>query len=565
MLLIALLLAALPTWALRFVEVTQEAGIDFRYVNGASPARYLPEAMGSGAAFLDADNDGYQDLFIVNGTYLDRDPGPEPPVDALYRNRGDGTFADITADAGVGDPSYGMGVATADYDNDGDQDLYITNLGPNRLYQNQGTGRFADLTQRAGVGDPGWGTGVAFADVDLDGDLDLYVANYLDFSLEKNKACLQAGVPAYCPPAVYPGVSGVYYRNEGDGTFVDHTREAGLYTTEGRQLGPVFADYDNDGDPDLFVANDKTPNFLFRNGGPGQHTELTFSLGKAPPPALSYQHQETGRFTEVGMMAGVAFGNEGAAESAMGADWGDYDNDGQQDIAMTTFQWVGLALYHNDGEGFFSYASYEAGVGPPSLPFLGMSANFLDADSDGWLDLFVANGHLDANVKEYDPAASYAQRNLLFRNTGKGTFVEVSREAGPGLLVERVSHGTALADYDNDGDVDLFVSDSDVPHGTLLRNEGSEGNHFLSIALQGTNGNRDGVGARIQVRAGGVEQTREVRANCGYLSSSDRRVFFGLGVQRRADWVEIRWPRGGVQRLKDVPADQFLKVREGAP
>jgi hypothetical protein len=538
--LLLLLLCALPARALRLVEVTGQAGIDFRYVNGASPQRYLPEAMGSGAAFFDADNDGYLDLFIVNGTYLDRDPGPEPPVDALYRNRGDGTFENATARAGVGDPSYGMGAAAADYDNDGDQDLYVTNFGPNRLYQNQGRGRFVDLTQEAGVGDPGWGTGAAFADCDLDGDLDLYVANYLDFSLEKNQVCLQAGVPAYCPPTAYPGASGVYYRNEGDGRFSDQTRQAGFYTTAGRQLAPVFADYDQDGDPDLFVASDKTPNFLFQNQGQG-------------------------RFTEVGMMAGVAFGNEGAAESAMGADWGDYDNDGRQDIAMTTFQWVGMALYHNDGDGFFSYASYEAGVGAPSLPYLGMSANFLDADNDGHLDLFLANGHLDPNVREYDSAASYAQKNLLFRNKGDGTFAEVGQSAGPGLQVEKVSHGTAVGDYDNDGDLDLFVSDSEAPHCTLLRNEGKTGNHFLTVELEGVQSNRDGVGAQVRVRAGGLAQVREVRANCGYLSSSDRRVHFGLGAQRRADWVEIRWPSGQVQQFKDVGADQFLRVREGAP
>ncbi|MBM3279338.1 MAG: CRTAC1 family protein [Candidatus Handelsmanbacteria bacterium] len=537
-LLLASLLIPGPARALRFVEVAAEAGIDFRYVNGASPQRYLPEAMGSGAALFDADGDGYLDLFIINGTYLDRDPGPDPPLDALYRNRGDGTFENTTAQAGVGDPSYGMGVAAADCDNDGDQDLYLTNFGPNRLYQNQGGGRFADLTGEAGVGDAGWGTGAAFADVDLDGDLDLYVANYLDFSLERNKVCLQAGVPAYCPPTAYPGVSGVYYRNEGEGRFSDQTRQAGLHTTAGRQLAPVFADYDLDGDPDLFVANDKTPNFLFQNQGPG-------------------------RFTEVGMLAGVAFGNEGAAESAMGADWGDCDNDGRQDLALTTFQWVGLAMYHNDGEDFFTYASYETGVGPPSLPFLGMSANFLDADLDGWLDLFVANGHLDPNVKEYDSAASYAQRNLLFRNKGDGTFAEVGQSAGPGLQVERVSHGTAVGDYDNDGDLDLFVSDSDAPRCTLLRNEGETGNHFLVIELEGRSGNRDGVGAQVRVRAGGLSQVREVRANTGYLSSSDRRVHFGLGTQGRAEEVEIRWPGGGAQVMRDVPADQFLRVREG--
>ena len=490
LLLVAALFVALPAQALRFVEVTQEAGIDFRYVNGASPQRYLPEAMGSGAAFFDADNDGFLDLFIVNGAYLGHDPGPDAPVDALYRNHGDGTFGNITAQAGVGDPSYGMGVATADYDNDGDQDLYLTNFGPNRLYQNQGGGAFADVTETAGVGDAGWGASAAFADVDLDGDLDLYVANYLDFKLEKNKICLQAGVPAYCPPTAYPGASGVYYRNEGDGRFTDCTRQAGLYTTEGRQLGAVFADCDLDGDPDLFVANDKTPNFLFQNQGQGQ-------------------------FKEVGVTAGVAFGNEGAAESAMGADWGDYDNDGRPDIAMTTFQWVGVALYHNDADGFFSYASYEAGVGAPSLPYLGMSANFLDADNDGYLDLFVANGHLDQNVQEYDKAAHYAQKNLLFRNTGKGTFVEVSGSAGPGLELERVSHGATLGDYDNDGDLDIFVSDSDTPHCTLLRNEGSAGNHFLSIETIGGRATATGWGRASRCRRGPWRRPRRCAATAG--------------------------------------------------
>ena len=540
MLLLALLLAAPPARALHFVEVAKEAGIDFRYVNGASPQRYLPEAMGSGAAFFDADNDGYLDLFIVNGAYLGREPGPEAPVDALYHNLSNGTYENVTARAGVGDPSYGMGAATADYDNDGDQDLYIANFGPNRLYQNQGKGRFIDRTDSAGVGDEGWGTSAAFADGDLDGDLDLYVANYLDFKIENNKVCLQAGVPAYCPPTAYPGASGVYYRNEGNGKFSDFTHQAGFYTTQGRQLGAVFADYDLDGDPDLFIASDKTPNFLFQNQGQGH-------------------------FSEVGITAGVAFGNEGAAESAMGADWGDYDRDGRPDIAMTTFQWVGLALYHNDGGGFFSYASYEAGVGAPSLPYLGMSADFLDADNDGHLDLFVANGHLDPNVREYDSAARYAQKNLLFRNTGKGTFVEVSDSAGPGLQLERVGHGAALGDYDNDGDMDIFISVSDTTRCSLLRNEGNAGSHFLSIETVGVASNRDGVGARIRVQAGDLVQTEEVRSNRGYLSSSDRRVHFGLGAHRVADQVEIRWPGGAVQVLKNVAADQFLKVREGAP
>ncbi len=535
----AILLLSSPLAAAHFIEATAEAGIVFRYTSGASPQRYLPETMGSGAAFFDADNDGWLDLFIVNGAPLGGDPGSEPPVDALYHNEGNGRFTEATALAGVGDPGYGMGCAVADCDNDGDQDLYITHFGPNRLFQNQGDGTFADFTSQAGVGDPGWGAGAAFADCDLDGDLDLYVANYLDFKLEDNKVCLQAGVPAYCPPTAYPGQSGVFYRNEGDGRFADLTRQAGLHTAEGRQLGAVFADYDLDGDPDLFIANDKTPNFLFQNQG-------------------------NGRFSEIGVMAGVAYGSDGAAESAMGADWGDYDNDGYPDIAVATFQWVANALYHNDGDGFFSYVSYEAGVGAESLPYLGMAIAFLDYDNDGLLDLFAANGHLDKNVREYDSAARYAQKNQLFRNAGAGRFIEVTDSAGPGLEVERVSHGAAFGDYDNDGDVDIFVSDSDAPRCTLLRNEGGA-NHYLTIETIGAVSNRDGSGARLTVQAGELVQTREVRANYGYLGSSDRRAHFGLGARRLAERVEIRWPSGAVQVLENVPADQFLTVREAAP
>ena len=522
----------------RYVEVTAEAGLTFCYVNGASGRKYMPEPMGSGAAFFDADGDGFLDLYIVNGAPLPGYEGEDRPQNALYRNRGDGSFVEITARAGVGDTGYGMGVATGDYDADGDQDLYLTNFGPNLLYRNRGDGSFADIAARAGVRDDGWGTNAAFVDYDLDGDLDLYVANYIDYDLEDNQECGPGAVRAYCAPTVYPGQSGVLYRNDGEDSFADVTEEAGLYTTAGRQLGAVFGDYDDDGDPDLFIASDKTPNFLFQNNGDGT-------------------------FEERGLRADVAYSGDGRPESAMGADLGDYDNDGRLDIIVATFQWVSNTLYRNDGNGFFTDVTFAAHLGIESLPYLGMTAAFLDYDNDGYLDIFVANGHLDSNVQEYDRGATYPQKNQLFRNNGDGTFAEVTQSTGPGLLIERVSHGAAFGDYDNDGDTDIFVSDSGAPHCTLLRNDGGSRNGYLAIRTVGTRSNRDGIGARIRVVAGNLVQTREVRHSYGYMCANDPRVLFGLGGGGQVERVEIRWPSGMVQVFEEVEAGQLLTVREG--
>ena len=526
--------------SVQFVEVTSEAGITFTYVNGASGKKYMPEPMGSGAAFFDYDNDGYLDLYIVNGAPLPGFQCEKLPTNVLYRNNRDGTFTDITVEARVGDTGYGMGTAVGDYDNDGDEDLYVTNFGPNVLYQNNGDGTFTDVTVEAGVGDQGWGTNAAFVDYDRDGNLDLYVANYMKFDVRYNIECRQGVERAYCGPTAYPGQSGVLYRNNGDGTFTDVTKQAGLFNTSGRQLGAVFGDYDDDSDLDLFVANDKTPNFLYQNNGDGT-------------------------FTEIGLMAGIAYNEDGVAESAMGADWGDYDNDGDLDIIVATFQWLANTLYHNEGDGFFTDVTFPAHVGTESLPYLGMTAAFLDYDNDGDLDIFIANGHLDENVQEYDVMARYAQKNQLFRNNGDGTFTEVTDRAGPGLQVERVSHGAAFGDYDNDGDIDIFVSDSNHPTCTLLRNDGGNQNHYLMIKTVGTRSNRDGIGARIQVVSGDLVQMKEVRSSYGYLCSNDRRVLFGLGDRNKADRIEIRWPSGITQVLKDVKANQFLTIKEELP
>jgi enediyne biosynthesis protein E4 len=520
----------------RFVEVTQEAGIDFRYINGASGRKYMPEAVGSGAAFLDADGDGWLDLYIVNGAALPGYTGATGP-NALFRNDGDGTFTDFTSDSGTGDTGFGMSAAVGDVDNDGDPDLYVGNYGANVLYRNDGDAQFSDITTEANVGDSGWGSHATFADVDHDGDLDLYVANYMEFQPDTARECFRGEAREYCGPNTYPGQSGVLYRNDGDLLFTDITHEAGLHNSSGRQLAAVFGDIDADGDADLFVANDKQPNFLFLNDG-------------------------AGHFDESAAIAGVAYNEEGVAESAMGADIGDVDNDGLFDIIVATFQWLPNTLYRNEGGGFFSDVTFAVGLGVESVPYLGMSATFLDYDNDGWLDVFVSNGHLDSNVHEFDPSTSYEQPNQLFHNQGDGTFAEVTRTSGPGLAIERVSHGAVLGDYDNDGDTDIFVSDSASPTCTLLRNDGGDEQHHLTIRAQGTVSNRDGIGAQVRVVSGDLIQTREIRRGYGYMGSNDVRLLVGLGANTQVDTLQIRWPGGKVQTLVNIAADQQLTVEQ---
>ncbi|MFT5086032.1 MAG: hypothetical protein ACI906_000515 [Candidatus Latescibacterota bacterium] len=520
----------------QFVEVTREAGIDFRYINGASGAKYMVEAVGSGAAFFDGDGDGFLDLYIVNGAALPGYAGATGP-NAYYRNQGDGTFTDRSAESGTGDEAFGMGAAVGDVDGDGDSDLYVTNYGPNRLYLNNGQGIFTDIAAASGVADPGWGTHAAFADYDRDGDLDLYVANYMKFDPAKNIECSAGEARSYCGPTTYPGQSGVLYRNDGGLTFAEVTEQAGLQTDSGRQLAVVFGDLDSDGHPDLFVANDKTPNFLFVNNGDGT-------------------------FTENGAVAGVAYNEEGLAESAMGADLGDYDNDGRFDIIVATFQWLANTLYHNDGDGFYTDLTFSAQLGVESVPYLGMTSAFLDYDNDGWLDVFVSNGHLDENVREYDPSTTYAQQNQLFRNKGDGTFAEVSDESGPGMRVKRVSHGAVFGDYDNDGDVDVFVSDSDTPHCTLLRNDGGNNNHYLRITTKGSKSNLQGIGAKIRAVAGDLVQTREIRSSYGYMGSSDVRLTLGLGHHTTVDTLQVFWPSGELQTLLHLDANQSITIEE---
>jgi len=533
-----------PSIPVRFVEVTAEAGIHFVHTSGRSGRKYGVETIGSGAAFWDYDGDGRVDLFVVNGGALPGYSAAAKVSDALYHNQGQGRFAEVAAQVGLADTSYGMGCTTGDYDNDGDPDLFVTNFGANALYRNEGAQgegwRFADVTGRTVLGqERGWYTGCAFADYDLDGDLDLYVATYLDYSFEGD--LLDQGGRLHRPrrhlaPTEYPGQRDYLYRNDGEERFADVTQEAGLYTLEGRQLGAIFLDFDEDGDPDLFQADDATPNFLYRNEGGG-------------------------RFAEIGLTAGVAYNRAGKPEGSMGVTVADVDGDGWQDIAVTNFQWESNTLYKNLGNGLFRDESLEAGIGASSLNRLGFGINFFDADNDGDQDLFVANGHIDEDIERFDPQATYAQRHLFYLNEGQGHFAEATERAGPGLALPGVGRGSAVADYDEDGDLDLFILNSGQP-ALLLRNDTPAGNHWLALRLKGTRSNRSGYGARVALHAGGWVQRAESRSTASYLSQDDPRLFFGLGDQASAELIEIRWPSGVRQELRQVEADRVVEVVE---
>jgi hypothetical protein len=493
--------------------------------------------VGPGGAFFDYDGDGRLDIYLLNGAAVPGTLYPEPPTNALYRNQGNGAFSDVTAQAGVGDTGYGMGCAAADYDNDGDLDLYVTNFGPNVLYRNQGNGAFSDVTAQAGVGDALWGSSCAFADIDRDGWIDLYVANYHNFSYANHKVCAEggSGLQLYCGPEAFDGVPDVLYRNRGDGTFADQTRQRGLFNDQGKELGVVFGDIDSDGDPDLYLANDKTANFLFLNDGRGY-------------------------FEEVGLLAGVAYNEDGDAQAGMGVDMGDFDNDLLPDLFVTNFQWEANALYHNLGGGTFADETFLVGLGKPSLAYLSWGTRFFDFDNDGDRDIFVANGHLESDVEQYENT-TFAQRNQLFINDGQGRYQEYLEE-GTALDLRRVSRGAAFGDYDDDGDVDVLVANcTDRP--TLMRNDGGNGGHWLRLKLEGRRSNRAGIGAQVQVHSGGRVQLDEVRSGASFLSQSDLRLHFGLGSHEKVERLVVRWPSGQVDEYRDMPVDRDVVLVEG--
>ena len=521
--------------AVQFVDVTTEAGITFKHINGASDRKFYLETMGSGAAFLDYDNDGNLDLYIVNGAPLPGFETTDPSTNLLYQNNGDGTFTDVTAAAGVGDTSYGMGCVAADYDNDGDSDLYVTNFGKNLLYRNNGDGTFTNATSHAGVDDGDkWSSSCAFVDYDHDGNLDLYVVNYLDYDIAKDRDWYDSrGRRIYSNPQVYAGISDTLYRNNGDGTFTDVTRQAGVYNSNGKGLGITCGDYDNDGRIDIYVANDTTPNFLYRNVGDG-------------------------RFVDIGPFAGAAYNEHGVAEGGMGVDFGDYNNDGALDIFVTNFSNETNTLYHNTGDGALIDFTNIAGLGGVSFLKLAFGTKFFDADNDGTLDLFVANGHLYPTESD---ALEYAQTDQLFINTGEGIFMDVSEGSGDYFSIKRVGRGAAFGDYDNDGDTDIFVVNLNQ-EGVLLRNEGGNRHNWLMIKTVGFKSNRDGVGARVEVVTPSHTQIKEVQAGSSYLSGHDLRLLFGLGTETKADAIKITWPSGAEQTLKDVDTNQLLIITE---
>ena len=525
----------------QFTDVTTAAGIRFRHTSGAEGKKFLPETLGSGAAFLDIDEDGWQDIFFVNSrNWPGRTAAPSHP--ALYRNNRNGTFTDITRQAGLAVQMYGLGVAAADYDNDGRVDLYITAVGPNRLFRNSGKGTFVDVTARAGVGDPGFSASAAWFDYDRDGTLDLFVTNYVEWSPEADKRCsLDGKSKSYCTPEAYKGQSPTLYRNRGDGTFEDVTRKAGLWDPASKGLGVALIDYNDDGHLDLFVANDTQPNRLYRNSGKGT-------------------------FTDVGVTAGVAFNEEGVARAGMGVDAADHDGSGRQGLVIGNFSNEMIALYANEGNGLFVDQAPGSTIGKASLLTLTFACFFFDFDLDGLLDIFAANGHVADDISAVQPRIAYAQPAHLFRNTGGNKFEEVTPRTGAALRQPVVARGAAYGDYDNDGDLDLLITANNGP-ARLLRNDGGNRNHSVRIRAIGTTSNRDAIGARIRVipesgpPAGGLWAM--VKTGSSYCSQSELPVTIGLGSRATIKAIEVTWPNGRKETVTGVRAGEAVTIQEG--
>ncbi len=518
-----------------FTDVTADAGIRFTHNTGAFGEKYLPETLGAGPIWLDANGDGRQDLLLVNSTdWPGRGEGTPP---ALYRNDGNWSFTDVTRGSGLDTPIYGIGGAAADYDNDGHADLYLAALGPNRLYRGRGDGTFADVTGEAGVGDPGFSTSALWFDYDGDGHLDLFVANYVEWTAETDLFCtLDGETKSYCTPESYPGQSATLYRNRGDGTFEDVTAAAGVEAPSAKGLGVVMLDSDADGWMDLFVANDTQPNQLFRNRGDGT-------------------------FEDIAVTAAVAFSETGVARAGMGADAADYADSGLPGLVIGNFSNEMLALYHNEGNGLFIDEAPRSPLGRATLLTLTFGCFFFDADLDGRLDIFAANGHVADDVGRVQSQVSHAQRPQLFRNLGGGRFEEASA-AGGGLETPLVGRGAAYADADGDGDLDVVITaNGGAPR--LLRNDTAAGG-LLRVRLVGTAANRDGIGARVEATAGGQTRWRRVRTGSSYASQSELPVTFGLGAAPRVDAVRVVWPGGRVDEVGPVEANRRITIEEGA-
>jgi hypothetical protein len=524
-----------------FTDVALPAGITFVHDNAASPEKYLIETMGAGCAWIDYDQDGLLDLYLVNGAATALYTPKRPLRSALYRNNRDGTFTDVTVRSGVGaEGLFGMGAAVGDYDNDGYPDLLVLGYGRCILYHNNGDGTFTDVTARAGVANRGrWASSAAWFDYDNDGRLDLVIANYVDWTPERNYYCGDRGpgMRSYCHPDDYHGEAPTLYHNNGDGTFTDVSQSSGVGANAGNGLGVVTFDYDNDGWPDIFIANDSLPNRLFHNN-------------------------RDGTFREVGYAAGVAVSGDGLAEAGMGVDAADTTGRGRLDLLVTHLDLQLGRFYQNLGDGSFDDATLRSKIAYATYHLSGFGTRFFDYDNDGARDLFIANGHVLDNIEKYHADTRYAEPKLMFRNTGRGIFENVSGLLGPDMQVPRVSRGVAVGDYDNDGDLDILVSNNgQAPQ--LLRNDGGNANHWLELLLIGTKSNRDAVGARVKVTAGELVQYDQRKGGMSYQSAQDPRLHFGLGRQTTVDAVEIQWPSGETTKLEKLKSDQIIAVKEG--
>jgi len=514
----------------RFVDITDNAGVHFVHSFGDDELSNIVESSGAGCVFFDFDDDGDLDIYLVNGRYLETVSSVRGRhlagklKNALYRNNGDGTFTDITDAAGVGDKGFGMAAVAADYDNDGDRDLFVTNYDRDTLYRNDGDGTFTDVTEKAGVGSQLWSVGASFFDADGDGLLDLYVGGYLVFDPEYRNYFAAEAFPG---PLAYRGQKDILYHNNGDGTFTDVAKEAGVGTTNGRAMGVSAGDVDDDGDSDVFVANDGMENFLYRNRGDGT-------------------------FENIALRTGTAFGQNGEATSAMGPEFGDFDSDGLLDLLVPDMRYG--CLYRNTGDGFYEEKSAEAGLAAVLGQYTSWSGNLFDFDNDGRLDIFIVNG--DAHHLE-------PEEDIVFRGVGGGRFADVSSSSGAALEVKGMGRGSAVGDIDNDGDLDLLVLNLNGP-ARLLRNDGGNRGNWIMVRTVGTTSNRDGIGARIRVTTGGLTQLRDIRSSSGYLSQSDPRAHFGLGSARTVDKVEVRWPSGRVSTIENTKVNQILTVTEPA-
>ncbi len=527
--------------AVEFVDVTRQAGIDFRHQNFESGQKYYVETIGAGCAFFDYDQDGYLDIYLVNGAPLPGSPPQQTAGSALYRNRGDGAFLDVTEKAGVAaEGLYGMGVAVGDYDRDGHEDLYVTGFGRSILYRNNGDSTFSDVTKQARAENAGqWGASAAFLDYDSDGDVDLFVANYVEFRLDANPFCGDRSrkIRSYCHPRAFEGSASVLYQNQGDGTFRDVSATAGIANPEGKGMGVVIADIDGDGLVDIFQANDGVANFFYRNNGDGT-------------------------FTDLAVFAGVAYGPNGEARAGMGTDVADFNGDGRPDILVTNFALESASLFRNDGDGFFSEVSSQTGVRKATLPHTGWGTKFIDYDNDGDLDIFIANGHPDRAIDQFSDFVAYAQPKLLLENR-RGKFIDVSGARGAALAVPAVSRGVAFGDYDNDGDIDVLIANNNGAP-ALLRNEGGNRNHWIKLKLIATQSHPSSIGAKITVTSGDLRRQDQVRCGASYMAANDPRVHFGLGPQPVVNRIEVRWPSGTLQTLDGIEANQILTIREPA-